>query len=238
MPSRFHAALEEVVTEIEAQPGVEGILFFGSALTGTAGPTSDIDLYVILAPTEERTQVLLRRYSGVEAEIHLAPAETWRRRLEEGKPVVITAFATGQALLDRTGVVAELSRRAREQMEQGPPALSPHEVDRWRYRLTDLAGDLEDVAGQPADERLLGAHLVTLALEAYCALNRLWGDKPKRLLAYVERHDPELGRLARSFFAGDLDRHLAQTIVDRVLAPHGGRIGRWESVSRHNHNEG
>lgn len=230
MPWRFQPALDMAVEELQAAPGVEGILFFGSALTGTAGPTSDLDLYVIRQTDQAEPHISLRRYAGVEAEVHFAPRSFWQCRLEKGNPVIMHAFATGQALLDRSGVVAELAEQARRKVEAGPPALTSLEIDRWRYRLTDLAGDLEDVAGQPADERLLGAHLVQLCLEAYCALNRIWGNKPKRIIAHVERHDPELGRMARTFFAGGMDRHLAQTLVDRVLAPHGGRIGVWDSA--------
>jgi predicted nucleotidyltransferase len=229
MPGRFQPALEMALEELQAQPEVEGILFFGSALTGTAGPTSDIDLYVVISGAGAQPQISMRRYAGVEAEVHLAPRSFWQEQIEQLNRVILHNFATGQSLLDRSGTVAELGIMARQKIEAGPPALTPFEVDRWRYRLTDLAGDLEDVAGQPADERLLGAMLVTRALEAYCALNRLWGEKPKRLLTYVERHDPELGRMARTFFAGAMDRHLAQSVVDRVLAPHGGRMGAWES---------
>ncbi|HWI61199.1 MAG TPA: nucleotidyltransferase domain-containing protein [Symbiobacteriaceae bacterium] len=226
MPWRFQSALDMALDELQSAAGVEGILFFGSAMAGTAGPTSDLDLYVV---TESGPRISLRRYAGVEAEVHYAPREFWQSRMEKGNAVILHAFATGQALLDRTGNVAELAGFARRKVEEGPPALTSLEIDRWRYRLTDLAGDLEDVAGQPADEHLVGGLLVQQCLEAYCALNRLWGDKPKRLLAYVERHEPELGRMARTFFAGGMDRHLAQTLVDRVLAPHGGRIGVWDS---------
>jgi predicted nucleotidyltransferase len=229
MPGRFEPALEMALEELQALTGVEGILFFGSALTGTAGPTSDIDLYVIMQEDQAKPQISMRRYAGVEAEVHLAPRSFWQERIEQGNPVILQNFATGQALLDRLGTVAELMAAARGRLEAGPPALPPFEVDRWRYRLTDLAGDLEDLAGQPADERLLGSILVARSLEAFCALNRLWGEKPKRLLSYVERHDPELGRMARNYYAGAMDRHLAQAVADRVLAPHGGRMGALES---------
>lgn len=228
MPWRFQPALDEAILDLQGRPGTIGILFFGSALNGTDGPTSDLDLYVVVGD-EYPHRIEMGRYQGVEAEVHLAPVSFWRSKLEEGRPVIISAFATGQILMDSGAVVAELTNLAAAKLEAGPPAPSQSDIDRWRYRLTDLAGDLEDVAGQPADERLLGAHLVTQALEAYCALHRLWGDKPKRLISYVERHDPELGRMARAFFAGDLDRHLARTLADRVLAPFGGPMGVWES---------
>ncbi|HEY3365813.1 MAG TPA: nucleotidyltransferase domain-containing protein [Symbiobacteriaceae bacterium] len=229
MPSRFQSALSQALQDLQEHPEVDGILFFGSALTGTAGPTSDLDLYVIVKGEKEGTQISLRRYSGVPAEVHRASPRGWRKLMESGRPAVINAFATGQSLLDKSGKLAELSAMARKLVEAGPPALTQEAVDRWRFRLTDLADDLEDVAGQPANERLLGAMLVSLSLEAYCELNRIWGEQPKRRLAYVERYDPDLGRMARAFFAGDLDRHLAQTVVDRVLAPHGGRMSTWES---------
>lgn len=228
MPSRFQTALSQALQSLQAQPDVDGILFFGSAQHGLVGPTSDLDLYVITGGEKEGTQISLRRYGGVPAEVYRGTPAAWKKLMEAGRPVVIHAFATGDALLDRSGELAELSDMARKLVEAGPPALSQEAVDRWRFRLTNLANDLEDVAGWPADERMLGAVLVSLSLEAYCELNRLWGEGPKRRLAYVERHDAELGRMARSFFAGELDRHLAHSVVDRVLAPFGGRMTTWE----------
>ncbi|HYG56701.1 MAG TPA: nucleotidyltransferase domain-containing protein [Symbiobacteriaceae bacterium] len=229
MPYRFESSLNLAVEDLKGQPGIDGILFFGSAQTGTAGPTSDLDLYVILGDPQAQPQISLRRYAGIDAEVHLAPAGWWRDRIEAGKAVIVHAFATGEGLVDTSGAVAELADQARARLREGPPALSQFEIDRWRYRLADLSDDLEDVAGQPADERLLGAMVAHHCLEAYCELHQLWGDKPKRLISYVERHDPELGRMARVFFAGDLDRHLAQRMVERVLAPFGGALGVWET---------
>lgn len=232
MPTRFKPALAQAVADLEGQPGVTGILFFGSGLTGPVGPTSDLDLYVILDDEHRWSQILLRRYAGVEAEIHFGPVSFWRPMLEAGRPVTVHAFATGQAVLDRTGALGDLVSLARVKEAEGPPALPEEAVSRLRYHLTDLANDLDDVAGQPADERLVASRLVALSLEAYCELNRLWGEKPKRLIPYIERHNSQLGRMVRHFYNGELDPHLAQGILDRVLAPFGGRLSVWESPRR------
>ena len=232
MPTRFKPALAQAVAALEGQPGVIGILFFGSGLTGPVGPTSDLDLYVIMEESQAWSQILLRRYAGVEAEIHLGPVSFWRSLLEEGRPVTVHAFATSQIVLDRTGVLHDLTELARQKVAEGPPPLSDEAISRWRYYLTDLANDLDDVAGQPADERLVAARLVSLSLEAYCELNQLWGAKPKWLIPYVERHNSPLGRMVRHFYNGELDPHLAQGILDRVLAPYGGRLSVYESPRR------
>lgn len=68
------------------------------------------------------------------------------------------------------------------------------------------------------------------AVEAFCKLNRHWGDKPKRVVDYVTAHDHLLGEMLRDYFArGQNPRH-AFEIADHVLAPFGGRLATFEST--------
>lgn len=218
-------ALQQALDQVTPLPQTEAVLFFGTAATGQPDLHSDLDLYVILREEATWRQTTVRRYAGVEAEVHFAPARWWRRRMEERAPVILSAFATGRIIHGQADDLLVLARRL---WERGPESLKKAEVARARYYLTDLAGDLADVAGGPASQvRYLGTLLLDQALEAYCRLNRLWGDKPKRRVGYVEQHDPELGRLARAFLERG-EPELIQAVVDRVLAPFGGRLLTYE----------
>lgn len=138
-------------------------------------------------------------------------------------------FASGEVLLDRTGEMAELRAIARERWEAGPPGLRDGQVQMLRYALTDLADDLADVADDPVASRVQGAALVSKAMEGFCKRNRLWGDKPKRLAAYIAECDPVLGEMLAAYYGQGLSPAKAQQIVDYVLAPVGGRLTEWES---------
>lgn len=227
MGERFEAALQAALADLTAMDEVRALLFFGTAAAGQAEANSDLDLYVILRDESDWAQTTVRRYLGVEAEVHFAPARWWQQRLENRAPIALSAFATGRLVCGEAGALVALARRL---WEAGPAPLGQPEVDRLRYHLTDLAGDLADVA-ERYRQRYLGALLVDQALEGYCRIHRLWGEKPKRRLAYLERHDPELGRLARGFFELG-EPGLAQAVVDRVLAPVGGRLVSYEGERR------
>jgi hypothetical protein len=70
---------------------------------------------------------------------------------------------------------------------------------------------------------------VPRALEAYCELHRVWGEKPKRLIARIAQVDPTLAELTTAFYAGGMEPRAAIAIADQVLAPFGGRIYNYES---------
>lgn len=223
----YNQVLQAVLAEITAMPEADAVLFFGSVQRGAAQATSDLDLYVVTSGTEYWR--VGRVQDGVEIELFFNPAPKMRERLHSGDPVAIHGFATGELLLDRSGVGAELAALGRELWAAGPKPLTEWQIATWRYRLTDLAQDLEDVLGEESTARLLAGLLVPRALEAYCELNRVWGDKPKRLVARVRELDSELAEMAADFYTRGLAPRLALAVADRVLAPFGGRIYQYES---------
>jgi hypothetical protein len=57
-------------------------------------------------------------------------------------------------------------------------------------------------------------------LEAYCKLNRLVPEKPKRILAQIQANDPELRALVMAYLTENAENvPLVTQIVDHVLAP-------------------
>ncbi|MBP2017519.1 hypothetical protein J2Z79_000902 [Symbiobacterium terraclitae] len=224
--NRHERALATVLEELQALPGTDAVLFFGSVQRGEGQATSDLDFYVVTSGREYWRAG--RVVDGVQVELFFNPAPKMRERLEEGDAVAIHAFATGQLLLDRSGVGKALAARARQLWQEGPKPLTPWQAATWRYRLTDLAQDIEDVPPGSPEAHLLAGLLVPQVLEAFCALNRAWADKPKRLLARIRQLDPELADMAAEFYRTS-NPAVAVRIADRVLAPFGGRIHTYES---------
>lgn len=205
-----------------------GILWTGSVQQGTPDATSDIDLYVVTQkPYYYRAT---RLYEGVVTELFVNNVDSMNWRITRPDEIAAAAgFATGQVLLDRTGVVAELQETARKRWHAPRPALTAEQEKMLRYALTDMADDLDDVAHDPVAARVVGAALVEQAMEAFCKIHQHHGAKPKRLYAYVAERDSILGVMLSDYYQRGMHQKLAQEIVDYVLAPVGGRLVEWES---------
>lgn len=228
MDSRHQLALEAVLAELAADPEVVGVVFTGSIQQGRPAKTSDLDLYVVTH--KELTWRTTQIYHGVTAELFVNNVASMHWRITRPDEVAACAgFATGDVLLDRTGEVAELQAIARRRWEAGPPALGDEQVSMLRYALNDLCEDLEDVEHDPVASAVVGGALVNEAMEAYCKLNCLWGDKPKRMVAYLKKRDAALGHLLEKYFLSGHSVRQVMDIVDYVLAPVGGRLATWES---------
>jgi predicted nucleotidyltransferase len=226
---RYRVALDAALADLTQDPEVVGILFTGSVQQGRPAFTSDLDLYVITH--HDHYFRATREYHGVETELFFNNVPAMRWRISRPDDVhTMAGFATGEILLDRTGETVELVALARTRWEAGPPTPTPEQVMLLRYGLHDRCDDLSDVEHDPVASRLVGGALVTQALEAFCKLNRHWGDKPKRLAEYVAQRDPVLGSLVNDYFARSMHPKHAYAIVDYVLAPAGGRLRLWESA--------
>lgn len=227
MHPHLQHAFDLTVAELRAMPTVTGILFFGSAQRGAARPGSDLDFYAIVSGTQYWR--IGKLCNGVPIELFFNPAHKMQERMEKGDAVAIHGFATGQLLLDTTGEGARLAALAQELWVRGPRALTPWEVATHRYRLTDLALDLEDVGFEAPDAHLMAGILAHRALESYCALHGVWAEKPKRLLGQIAALEPQLHALASRYYCEGHDPAVAVAMADYVLAPFGGRIFVYES---------
>lgn len=225
---RFEKALAAVLTRLEAIPAVMGIVFFGSAQRNEATPTSDLDLFAITTGSTGNAGAWV---SGVKVDLCSAPALHWRQELDQRKAAVIEAFATGTVVLDRGGGVMDMVSLARRLWREGPSPLTPLELNNWRLRVTGLIQDVEGCYKEPADARLLGSLLVPLALEAYCALHRIWPATGRRLVERVAADNPELGRRVRRFYETEMQPIEAVGMADAILAPFGGRLVEYHSGS-------
>jgi hypothetical protein len=225
IPASVEAALASIREELAADPRVDGILFFGSAARGAVTSRSDLDLYAIVP--DGTSGHVGRLIEGVPVEISIASLEEMRECVAREVPPVVHAFATGRILLDRRGEVANLCRDAAALWERGPSALTPAGTLRWRFKLTDLADDLEALAETSDAHRgdaLLAADAVRHAIDAIFAVERRWTPTTRQAVSALASFAPATATRVRECAARGFPTALAVELVDEALARLGGRL--------------
>jgi hypothetical protein len=199
----FDRALAELEAYVQATWRPLGIVVSGSIVRGEAGPTSDLDVFVVHGePWRVREQ---RRFAGVPAELFVNPPARIRTYFAsehaEGEPSTAHMFATGEALDVPAGppdpVIAELVREAREWLAR-PLAFTPAQLAALRYGPVDVLDDARDViADDPAAAHLLLASAVS-GIVAYAFLSRgKFRPRRKRAVAALAEIDPPAAEMVR-----------------------------------------
>jgi hypothetical protein len=228
--------VEHILGLLQAEFGADllGVLATGSRIHGTPGPTSDLDLHVLIAqPRRQRRNIVL---GGLEIEMFINPPFQIRRYFGD-RGMDEHMFTFGRALYDPHGVVAKLRAEAQARWQAGPPAAT----DIWlhRYAPADLLRDLEDIAASDeATANLLIARIVDQLIESHYRLNRRWSVKLKRRLTDLTGWDARAGQLARAALGGGplAERRAAlDQLAAHVLAPVGGLMplewhNEWEQL--------
>lgn len=140
----------------ERFPGVRAAWLGGSTVLGTATPTSDLDISVLLAgPPAPYREAL--RYQGWPVELFVHTAEAMRHFLEKDRkarrPATLRLIGRSLVLLDIDGSGEYLQKMCAAELAAGPDPLSDEELQSARYGITDRLDDLAGCADD--DERLL-----------------------------------------------------------------------------------
>src|SRR6266545_3689854 len=95
---RLEAELRRILLELP-RLGVRKAILFGSLVSGTVGPTSDLDLILVATTTEKFTRRLERFYEALSPSVALdlfvyTPEEF--TEMAEANPFVRTAIARGR----------------------------------------------------------------------------------------------------------------------------------------------
>src|SRR5215207_8863670 len=144
-----------------------GVLATGSRIHSTPGPTSDLDVHVVIdQPRRQRRNILL---AGLEIEMFINPPFQIQRYMADGGND-IHMFTFGRAIYDPQGVIIQLQDQARTLWQAGPPTLA--ESARWmpRYALADMLRDLTDLGEDEAAASLQIARIVDQLIETHCRL--------------------------------------------------------------------
>jgi hypothetical protein len=214
-----------------------GVLATGSRIHGTPGPTSDLDVHVVIdQPRRQRRNILL---DDLEIEMFINPPFQIHRYMAEGGNN-IHMFAFGRAIYDPQGLIGQLQDQARALWQAGPPALAESALWMPRYFAADMLRDLTDLGDDQAAASLQITRIVDQLIEIHCQLSQRWPSKPKRRLAELAGWAPEVAQLAGAALT---ERTLAarraavQRVAELVLAPIGGLMplewrNEWEPVAQ------
>lgn len=213
-------------------PNLRAAWLGGSFVSGTATPTSDLDLTVLLpgppAPFREST-----RYEGYPVEIFVQTEESLTyfcdESLETRRPTMIRLLGESIILADTDGSGATWQRRCLDWLRTGPEALTHAEVDARRYRITDLLDDLRSAQDQDRIG-MIATGLLESAAGLLLAGSKRWVGTGKALVTELERFDTETGSrwqddllgAARSAWTGD-PGPIAK-VSERILDQFGGPL--------------
>ena len=131
----------------ERFPDARAAWLAGSVVTGTATPSSDLDVTVLLAgdPAPYRESLRWEEWP-VELFVHTPATIGWwlGKDRERRRPTLARLVAGGVRVLDVDGAAEGPESECRAFLEAGPGPATEDEVAAARYGLSDLLDDLAD----------------------------------------------------------------------------------------------
>lgn len=213
-------------------PGARAAWLAGSVVAGTATPTSDLDVTVLLpGPPAPFRESLVHAGWPVELFVHTAGSvDRWLAKdRERRRPTLGRLIGEGRLLLDVDGTGAAVAQRWRAFLAAGPGPLSAGERDALRYGLTDLLDDLVD-ATTPAVRAAVATEVWREAADLLLAAGGGWGGTGKWLVRELATYDAANGTWFGSRLHDGLvaavtgDPGPLTRVADEVLAGSGGRL--------------
>lgn len=211
-------------------PGALGGFVGGSITRGEGTPTSDIDIVVLFddAYQDVHRNTVIEDGWLIEFFVHNPKAQNFyfdkdRRR---GMCVMPHLVVEGIIIPEECPELLLQKKRARAVIKQGPPPLSQAELDIRRYTIAALVDDL-DGAGDPAEKNAVLSLLHENLGDFYLRARGHWSGFAKSLIRCLRSEDEGFAAAFESAFASGFasgDTADLAALVDKVLAPHGGRL--------------
>jgi hypothetical protein len=201
---KHRAAAQQLLAWLPTVCAPVGVVFAGSIVAGTAGPSSDLDV-VVLHDAHWR-QRIQRRFADTPAEIFVNSEQWLRFSMQEGAtnaaPVMAHMMATGTVVMDRAGRMAALAEAAQQMLARGP-GWSAQRLLADRYAAVCAVEDALDLSGvdTPDFRQLQALAVAAVARHAFLRRNMF----PPRLKVQLSRLaciEPALGRWLSSALGG------------------------------------
>jgi hypothetical protein len=216
----------------ERYPQARAAWLGGSVARGTATPTSDLDITVLLpgppAPLRESL-----RYAEWPVELFVHTEDSLARYCEKDRrrrqPSMMRLVGETIVLLDTDGSGAALQASGKAQLLAGPPPLSATDIDLLRYKISDLLDDL--IGADSNDARTAVAALLWQDAAALLLTGaNYWTGTGKGLLRELATYDTAHGTdyataLPAALRAATTGSPAALiSAADSILEPYGGRL--------------
>jgi hypothetical protein len=210
-------------------PEARAVILGGSPIRGDATETSDLDILILTDRPEAPFRASYHEYGWpIEAFVHTdaSLSRFFADDVKRRRPSLPNVAAEGVILVSKGGAAERIQAEARTLLERGQAALTPEQLEDWRYSLTDL---LDDFCGSERfDEGMfIAAALATEAADLLLLMNRRWLGHGKWVPRALARFDPQAAqRLASALAAYSRREDKAPLIqfAQEVLTQAGGRL--------------
>ncbi len=219
----------EVARQLVAEqyPAARAAWLGGSVVRGDAGPTSDLDITVLLSgpPAPIRRSL---EYGGWPVELFVHTEKSFRHFCDKDQqrrqPSMMRLVGETVVLVDKDGSGVRLQQAGLAEIAAGPTALTTDELNLLRYGITGLLDDLADASTDDV-RTALASMLWQDAARLLLTGSRLWSGTGKGLLRELNRYDEQHGTdHARALLAGVRDTAALVEEVDGILDQFGGRL--------------
>ena len=229
--------LDEVVATARALvaerfPEARAAWLAGSFVMGTATPTSDLDITVLLpgppAPVRESLE-----YDGWPVELFVHSVESVSRWIEKDldrrRPTLLRLIGDSVVVLDVDGAGTALAEECAAIFAEGPGPVSDADRDAMRYGLTDILDDLADCT-EPVMTAAVAFATWEQAARLLLAVDGRWWGTGKWLIRELREYDAAhrtsytLRLHAALVSAVERDPVLLTVVAEEILERAGGRL--------------
>ncbi len=210
-------------------PDALAALLAGSVARGETTPRSDLDILIIAPGHIKPYREAFREYGWfIEAfvETRQSCEEKIKRPQTNSNPSFLTVCDEGIILKDSEDFARNLKATASILLRKGPDPLTPLDISKYRYFITDLLDKFID-ASEQAVASFLVYDLLAKASELTLAYHRVWIAERKWLYRWLCRFDQEVAErfvnALKSFHrTGQIDEVVSY--VEDALGLVGGRL--------------
>lgn len=208
--------------------GADAVFVAGSVVRGEASNYSDIDLVVVYPKVDAAFRDSFTHLGWpVEAFIH--DPETVRYFFETidrqiGRATLADMIFEGQEIPGPTSLSTRLKDMAGDLLREGPPQLSPDEIEDRRYHISELIDDIREPRNR--HELMASGALVYQELaDYYFRSRRSWAGTGKAIVRRMKRQDPIFARRFSEAFENLFCEGQSNKVVEiakDLLEPAGG----------------
>jgi hypothetical protein len=202
--------LARLCAELDACHPARAIVLYGSHADGSATPESDHDLACFADVTASVRDA--RWCHGTFLDAFVYPMS----KLDEEPGDELLKLREAVVLRDVDGRAAALIERVRQRHAAGPAPVPPDELQVmrvWAWKMVDRA------ARGDAEGNYRRHWLLMQLLEDYFALRARWYLGPKRALAWLQAHEPDVFALFERALAPEADLTAIALLVAAVAGP-------------------